>query len=238
MENIIWKNHPRYVGICQVTNNGLVRTVTRKVHNGNICKGVILKQRLSRKGYLQVSLTNSQNKITNESAHRLIAEAFIPNSENKSQVNHKNGIKTDNRVENLEWCTGSENMIHAIESGLSKNASLTHRLARFDRAQVLFIFNSRVQYKYLAIQFKVGINTICDIKNKLSYKDITRGLRKGTPIRCGSKKITKFDLYGNEVDTFESISAAAGFNKTAQKQIRLLLKGVGRTYKGHTYKLS
>ncbi len=72
------------------------------------------------RGYLFVHLC-SRGKTTNKYIHRLVAEAFIKNNLNKYCVNHKNGIKIDNRVDNLEWTTRSENQLHAFKMGLQKS---------------------------------------------------------------------------------------------------------------------
>jgi len=71
--------------------------------------GHVLKPGLNKRGYLQVCLRNNGKQISKKN-HRLVAEAFIPNPENKPEVNHINEIKTDNHVENLNWMTSKENM--------------------------------------------------------------------------------------------------------------------------------
>lgn len=84
---------------------------TGKIRNDT--NGYIRKQRFDKDGYLTCMLYDHQ-KMKNVKVHRLVADAFILNPDNKPQVNHINGDKTDNRVSNLEWCTSSENQIHAF----------------------------------------------------------------------------------------------------------------------------
>lgn len=108
----IWKDIDGYEGLYQISSYGRVRSVEREVvyKNGrkHFYKSQIIKPHITAWGYLQVGL-HCEDNFKNGRIHRLVAEAFIPNPDNLPQVNHKNEDKTDNRVENLEWCTAKYN---------------------------------------------------------------------------------------------------------------------------------
>lgn len=102
MKKEIWKDIETHKGLYKISNLGRILSIRNNR---------ILSQWTDKDGYLRCSLTLHQ-KMRQVSVHRLVAETFIPNPHNKPQVNHKNGIRNDNRVENLEWCSALENQRH------------------------------------------------------------------------------------------------------------------------------
>lgn len=113
----IWKDIKGYEGIYEVSNLGNFRSITRKDKFGRKFSGRYRKTQIDKDGYLFITLWHN-GKCKNCRAHRLVAEAFIPNIDNKPIVNHIDGNKKNNNVLNFEWCTNSENDLHAFKMGL------------------------------------------------------------------------------------------------------------------------
>lgn len=112
----IWKLIDKFNGRYAVSNFGRVKSENRWCHNPKygkfFLKGKMLTLSKNNKGYLTVTLSLDGRSYP-LCVHRLVAEVFIPNPESKPQVNHKNGNREDNHVDNLEWCTQSENNLHS-----------------------------------------------------------------------------------------------------------------------------
>lgn len=139
----------------------------------------ILKERLNRDGYVQYSLSDKNHVMRTKRANRLVAEAFIPNPENKPTVNHKDGDKTNNMVDNLEWATKKEQMNHAYELGLKQPVSGTlHGSSVLSESDVVEIRNIYKPHSKefgmiaLAKKYNVSPATIDRCVRKISYKNI------------------------------------------------------------------
>lgn len=123
-DNEIWKPVVGYEGIYEVSNIGRVKSVDRLTSNGHKRKGALKKQHMNSYGYMITGLL-----MKNIPVHRLVAEAFLPNDdpEHKTQVNHINECKTDNRACNLEWVTPKQNVNHGTRNKRISNKHINRK---------------------------------------------------------------------------------------------------------------
>lgn len=116
----VFKDVKGFEGLYQVSNLGRIRSLKRTVNKGKCHRTWdehFLRYGVDSKGYFRTALSKDGHSQTVK-VHRLVAEAFLPNPQNLPQVNHKDGNKQNNSVENLEWCDAPYNMQHAVSNGL------------------------------------------------------------------------------------------------------------------------
>lgn len=188
----IWKDVKDFEGLYQVSNLGRVRSLTHieviKSRWGNLCerkiKGRVLKMSLWRNGYFYFSLWKN-NKETSFSVHRIVSIHFIPNLENKPEVNHKDGNRKNNRIENLEWVTSSENRIHSFRVLKTKHPmkdkhfpDRCHKVIQYDLlGNKIQEFNGIMEAAEKIDVLRTGIGACCRNKAKTcggfkwKYKD-------------------------------------------------------------------
>lgn len=162
----IWKDVLEYEGYYQVSNHGRVKSLARNSVDGRKLSSCIITPRLDRYGYVRVWLYKDGDRKEYR-IHRLVAIAFVPNPDNKCEVNHKNGIKNYNYDNNLEWVTSSENHRHSVhvlgnrtqDGEQNSQAKLTFTEVK----EIRRLQDSGMSRKDIAIKFKVTPTTISDI---------------------------------------------------------------------------
>jgi len=183
MTNEKWAPAKDYENTYEVSNMGRVRSLDRLVptndrfgnKSSRKVRGKVLNCYLDAAGYKRADLKDGK-KRTNQLVHRLVAFAFVENKHSKPHVNHKNGVKTDNSPENLEWCTHQENMAHAYATGLSKRkilgrgdksiaSKLTEKQVRVIKRRII----SGESCGLIAKDYPVGDSAIWEIKAGRSW---------------------------------------------------------------------
>lgn len=175
----VWENIKGYENVYQVSNCGQVRRIGNYTNQSEFSweSGHILKPANNSKGYYFVNLSLN-NKISRKYVHRLVAETFIQNPENKPTVNHINCDRSDNRVENLEWASYRENNDYSIQ--IMKKAGNSKRNNKLSRVvqQLDLQGNVLKEYpSYREAERQTGINGIDKVCSGAKYRKTAGGYK-------------------------------------------------------------
>lgn len=169
----VWKQIEGYEGIYEISNLGNVKSLSRLVNNHSgfkkQLKEKILKNHISKTGYFVTDLKNNNERKTFK-IHRLIAFAFIDKVIGKEYVNHIDGNKLNNNIDNLEWCTIQENNKHAEKLGLKNDSGINNSKSKLKIEDVFFIRNSNLKLKELSNIYNLNESTISKIILRKTYK--------------------------------------------------------------------
>lgn len=176
----VWKDVKGYEGLYQVSDMGRIKVMPRKFINklGRhfTVREVIKVCPLNHRGYNRAQLTNALKEKKIYSVHRIVAQHFLPNPDNLPEVNHKKGIKHDNRATEIEWCTKAYNEKHSFDTGLKPKGSKSPK-SKLDETQVLTIVKCHkegLSALHLASYFKVSRHAIIAITQGSNWNWLTK----------------------------------------------------------------
>ena len=158
----IWKDIENYIGLYQISNFGRVKS-----------KKKIISKHITSSGYYRITLYNYGNK-KHLKIHRLVAQAFILNPENKPQINHIDGDKLNNHVSNLEWCTAKENINHSFKIGLINQCGENNNANKLTNKEILEIrdLSGILTQTKIAEKYNITQAQVSHIINKKAWKHI------------------------------------------------------------------
>lgn len=160
-----WRPVVGYEGLYEVSNTGEIRSIARKGTRG----GILTQSTSNQKHYAHVLLTKGC-KCKTTSVHRIVAQAWLPNPEHKDQVNHIDGNKLNNNVENLEWATAYENIRHAFRTGLKDMSAAIEankrKVAAITRGKIVAIYDSVQDAERATGASNQNIIKVCQGKRK------------------------------------------------------------------------
>lgn len=164
-----------------INRNGKIRSIDRFTYHPRFenkkqfIEGKELKKQIDKDGYETIGL-RKDNKLYIKKVHRLVAETFIENPKNYPIINHKNSIRNDNRVDNLEWCNNSINQKHSFRNGRRNNFGENHshnKLTEKDVIEIINLFINGINKRQISKKYNVSAQTIGNIFNGKSWSDIT-----------------------------------------------------------------
>lgn len=177
---MIWKSVVGFEGLYEVSSCGVVRSVPRIINYADGRKytypSKVLSHNINKTNSAHLVHLYKNSKRTAKTVHRLVMEAHCPNTDySKAEINHKDGNRNNNTVDNLEWCSRLENMQHGFSTGLINNTGSNHGNSIYNEAQIAHVkrlLNSGLSASHVAILSGVKKGTVEQVRQGKQWKHV------------------------------------------------------------------